>query len=187
MHVNSRSVSDDIATGNDELKDDLSAMVTPPRSSVEYSAVVCAIATHETGSDQLILIYTVPGDEIMPPSNGHKLMTPNKVQDHEIIQFSNEVEVQESPAKLLFSSPLNVSRLERKIGSIRKIHIEYPLQVNACVMELLHRHLKSNKKVAVKNIIDCFGSLLDEDDFLKRLTKSLKYKSCRLKQLLDKK
>ena len=51
-------------------------------------------------------------------------------------------------------------------------------------MEKLHRDLKLNQKVAVKYIFDCSGSLIDEDDFLKWLAKCLKYKPCRLKQLL---
>lgn len=77
-------------------------MVTPPISSVEYSTVVCTITTDEIGSKQLILINTVQG-------NDHQLMTSNKVQDHETMQSSNEVGVQESRAKLLFSSPFNLS------------------------------------------------------------------------------
>ena len=66
-----------------------------------------------------------------------------------------------------FSSPLKVLQLERKINSIRKIQAEHPLQMNPCVMEKLHRDLKLDKKVAIKYIIDCFGLLLGEDDFLK--------------------
>ena len=64
------------------------------------------------------------------------------------------------------------------------MQIDFPCQVDAFVIEQLQRDLKFNKKKAVNYIKDCFESLLSDEDFLKWLAKGLKYKPCRLKQLL---
>ena len=110
LQVSDGAVPDDFAIGNDELNNDFWTMVTPLKSSLEYSASDFAITTSEIGGDQLITINTAQGGGIIQSFNGLQLTTPNKVQGHEIKQFSNEVEVQESLAKLFFASPIKVSR-----------------------------------------------------------------------------
>ena len=79
---------------------------------------------------------------------------------------------------------IKVSSLKRTVDSIRKMQFEFPCQVNTCVIEKPQKDLKFNKRKAVNYINDCFESLLSDDDFLKWLAKGLKYKPCRLKQLL---
>ena len=70
LQVSDGAVSDGIATYNDKLNDDLPIVVTPPRSSLEYSAADIAITTGEIGSNQIIPINTAQSDEIIQSSNG---------------------------------------------------------------------------------------------------------------------
>ena len=51
---------------------------------------------------------------------------------------------------------IEVSYLERRVESKCQMHIQYPCQVNACVIEKLQRDLKFNKTKAVNYIKDCF-------------------------------
>ena len=62
---------------------------------------------------------------------------------------------------------IKVSYLERTVGSIRKMQIEFPCQANACVIEKLQRDLKFNKKKVKNYIKDCFEFLFSDDDSLK--------------------
>ena len=91
------------------------------------------------------------------------------------------------PIAIPITPSIKVSHLERTVDSIRKMQIEFPCQVNACVIEKLQRNLKVNKKQAVNYIKECFESLLSDDGFLKWLAKGLKYKPCPSKQLLEEK
>lgn len=74
LHI-SDAIPDNFATGNDKLNNDLSTMVTPPRSSLEYSAVNFTITTGDIETNQLIPTITAQGNEIMQTSNGHQLIT----------------------------------------------------------------------------------------------------------------
>ena len=59
------------------------------------------------------------------------------------------------------------SRLEKAILAIKKQQLEYPTKFSESVITQLKRKLRANKSEAVKYINDCFGSMLDDEGFLK--------------------
>ena len=83
------------------------------------------------------------------------------------------------------SKVLKHSRLEKAILAIKKQQLEYPTKFSGSVVTQLKRKLRANKSEAVKYINECFGSMLDDEGFLKWLGNTLDYKPCRLKQLLQ--
>lgn len=81
-------------------------------------------------------------------------------------------------------SPLKVSRLEAVINKITK-SIDYSDKFNICVINHLKKQLKDNKKEAVVYMKECFGLMLDDENFLNWLAKSVGYKPYSLKHLLN--
>ena len=84
---------------------------------------------------------------------------------------------------LLFSKK---SRLESFINKIAA-NIDYENKFNSCVISHLKKKLKENRREAVSYMRECFGTLLDDQHFLKWLSKAVDYKLYRLKNLVSSK
>ena len=76
------------------------------------------------------------------------------------------------------------SRLEMTLSKIKQ-QLDYSMNVTESVLEKLKRDFKDNQKGAVKSILDCFDETLNDDGFIVWLAKSINYKPCRLKQILN--
>ena len=76
------------------------------------------------------------------------------------------------------------SRLEMTLSKIKQ-QLDYSMNVTESVSEKLKRDFKDNQKGAVKFILDCFDEMLNDDGFIAWLAKSINYKPCRLKQILN--
>ena len=70
------------------------------------------------------------------------------------------------------------------LSKIRQ-QLDYSMNVTESALEKLKRDFKDNQKGAVKFILDCFDEMLNDDGFIAWLTKSINYKPCRLKQILN--
>ena len=66
-------------------------------------------------------------------------------------------------------------------------HLDYSNTVSNCVMKYLKKQLKENKREALIYMNQCFGSMLEDDNFLKWLAKSVNYRPYLLKNHLSKK
>ena len=84
---------------------------------------------------------------------------------------------------LLFSKK---SCLESFIDKIAT-NIDYENQFSSYVISHLKKKLKENRKEAVSYVRECFGTLLDDQHFLKRLSKAVDYKLYQLKNLVSSK
>ena len=84
-----------------------------------------------SGPENEIIDFNISGD-----IRSHQQV--NSAQDDETMQSPN-TDQQITPS-------IKVSRLERTVDSIRKMQIEFPCQVNACLTEKLQRDLKFNKR-----------------------------------------
>ena len=87
------------------------------------------------------------------------------------------------------TSPLLFSKKSRLESFINKIatNIDYENKFSSCVMSHLKKKLKENRREAVSYMRECFGTLLDDQHFLKWLSKAVDYKLYRLKNLVSSK
>ena len=90
-----------------------------------------------------------------------------------------------SPAHSQRTSPEFSSKASRVETVIKRTssHLDYSNTVSNCVL----KYLKENKKEALIYMNQCFGLLLEDDNFLKWLAKSVSYKPYLLKNHLSKK
>ena len=76
------------------------------------------------------------------------------------------------------------SRLEMTLLKIKQ-QLDYSMNVTESVLEKLKRDFKDNQNGAVKFILDCFDEMVNDDGFIAWLAKSINYKPCRFKQILN--
>ena len=87
------------------------------------------------------------------------------------------------------TSPLIFARRSRLESFIEKIvaNIDYATTFNSCVKSHLKKELKENRRKAVIYMRECFGTLLDDENFLRWLSREVDYKPYLLKNLVSSK
>ena len=115
-------------------------------------------------------------------SNDHQLTPESSFSSPD----DNQLVPEPSPSS---SSLHNVSRLSKSMRLehyLNKIlvNFDYSSQVNNCVVDYIKVKLKDDKKAAVNYINECFGEMINDDNFLKWLADAVGYKVYSLRNLI---
>lgn len=126
-----------------------------------------------------------PSSSSVPRSNP---FAPESSPSSSSIPVSDPLSAPEPSSSSSCSLP-NANRLSRKKRLehyLNKILIDfdYSTQVNNCVVNYIKAKLKDDKKEAVNYINECFGEMLNDDNFLKWLADAVDYKVYSLRNVI---
>lgn len=142
------------------------------------------------------LTHSSINDETMQPvhvneeeSNSESLMTVTPPRAHEVPESSTTETYLRSPVRSQVSFPVFSSKVRRLETVIKNLNtqLDYTHKLSVCAISHLKNLLENNRREGIIYMDECFGSMLEDESFLKWLAHKLDYRPYLLKKMLNKK